>query len=367
MGFFQEMPPRHWTRFWFNKKIRKKVRFLHLLKPRGERWTLPRRHAPADLAGLAHGQRGGRRSPTIPPSPARWPRRSATRRRRTGTWRAREAAADLLGIQCLEDLYPLLDGGQGRAGGGLGGDGEGLGLDGGGGTLGLRLRDSVVPLGEDAGRGDRLHDAAHDGVAHVLRWWPDDERREQRLRGLRAGGRRAGLGGSLRGRGLGALGCGVGGVLRLAVNVLPERPSCLAARAALAWGGSLHAAGRWAACSTRAAQSGLVETMREARTGGAMPLRARTPLPAGASMGYSKAVEGVGAQRAPVAALPAPPTTNPLPPTRPRHRAFFTANGEEGHGMELKGRLGGGRRRRCDCEMEEATVARRGREARHDK
>jgi len=46
--------------FVFNKKIRKKVRFLHLLKPRGERWTLPRRHAPADLAGLAHEQRGGR-------------------------------------------------------------------------------------------------------------------------------------------------------------------------------------------------------------------------------------------------------------------------------------------------------------------
>jgi len=83
--------------------------------------------------------------------------------------------------------------------------------------------------------------------------------------------------------------------------------------------------------------------MQEARTGGATPLRARTPLPAGAATGYSEAVEGVGAERAPVAALPAPPATNLLPSTRPRHRAFFTANREEGHGMEPKGRLGGGR------------------------
>jgi len=96
-----------------------------------------------------------------------------------------EAAADLLGVR-LEDLYPLLYGGRGRAGGGLGGGGEGLDLDGGGGALGLGLRDGAVALGEDAGRRERLHKAAHDGAARALRRWPDGERWEQRLRGLRA-------------------------------------------------------------------------------------------------------------------------------------------------------------------------------------
>ena len=72
-----------------------------------------------------------------------------------------EAAADLLGVLRLEDLYPLVDGGWGRAGGGLRGDGEGLGLDGGGGALGLGLRDGSVALGEDAGHRERLHEAAH--------------------------------------------------------------------------------------------------------------------------------------------------------------------------------------------------------------
>ena len=50
---------------------------------------------------------------------------------------------------------------------------------------------------------------------------------------------------------------------------------------------------------------GIVETMREARTGGATPLQARTPLPTGAATGYSEAAEGVGAERGPVPALPA--------------------------------------------------------------
>ena len=62
-----------------------------------------------------------------------------------------EAAADLLGVLCLEDLYHPLVGGRGRAGGGLGGGGEGLGLDGGGGVLGLGLRDGAVA--RSAGRG----------------------------------------------------------------------------------------------------------------------------------------------------------------------------------------------------------------------
>ena len=62
-----------------------------------------------------------------------------------------EAAADLLGVLCLEDLYHPLVGGRGRAGGGLGGGGEGLGLDGGGGVLGLGLRDGDVA--RSAGRG----------------------------------------------------------------------------------------------------------------------------------------------------------------------------------------------------------------------
>ena len=97
-----------------------------------------------------------------------------------------EAAADLLGVLRLEDLYPLLDRGWGRVGGGLRGDGEGLGLDGGGGVLGLGLRDGSVALGEDTGRRERLHEAAHDGVVRALRRRPDGERWEQRLRGLRA-------------------------------------------------------------------------------------------------------------------------------------------------------------------------------------
>ena len=105
---------------------------------------------------------------------------------RPGLGELEEAAADLLVVLRLEDLYPLLDGGWGRAGGGLGGDGEGLGLDGGGGRLGLGLRDGAVALGEDAGRRERLHEAAHDGVARALRRRPDGERWEQRLRGLRA-------------------------------------------------------------------------------------------------------------------------------------------------------------------------------------
>ena len=114
------------------------------------------------------------------------------------------AAADLLAVLRLEDLYHPLDGGRGRAGGGLGGSGEGVGLDGGGGVLGLGLRNGAVALGEGAGRHERLHEAAHDGVVRVLRRQPDGERREQRLRGLRGGGRRGGVGGSLGGRGLGA-------------------------------------------------------------------------------------------------------------------------------------------------------------------
>jgi len=70
--------------------------------------------------------------------------------------------------------------------------------------------------------------------------------------------------------------------------------------------------------------------MREARTGGATPLRAWMPLPVGAAMGGNEAAEGVGTERAPVPALPAPPATNPSPPPRPQHRAFFTANGGGG-------------------------------------
>ena len=79
-----------------------------------------------------------------------------------------EAAADLLRVLRLEDLYHPLDGGRGRAGGGLGGSGEGVVLDGGGGVLGLGLRNGVVVLGEDAGRRERLHEAAHDGVVRAL-------------------------------------------------------------------------------------------------------------------------------------------------------------------------------------------------------
>lgn len=59
-------------------------------------------------------------------------------------------------------------------------------------------------------------------------------------------------------------------------------------------------------------------------------LRAPMPLPAGAATGCSEAAEGVGVERAPVPALPAPPATNPLPPPRPQHRAFFTADGGGG-------------------------------------
>ena len=124
-----------------------------------------------------------------------------------------EAAANLLGVQHLEDIYPLLDGGRGRAGA----NSETM-VKASAWTAaaapGLRLRVSGVALGEDAGRCNRLHEAAHDGVARALRRRPDAERREQRLRGLRAGGRWGGVGGSLGGRGLGALGRGVGGVLR---------------------------------------------------------------------------------------------------------------------------------------------------------
>ena len=105
--------------------------------------------------------------------------------------------------------------GQGLGDDGLGGGGEGLGLGGRGGALGLGLRDGAVALGEDAGRRERLHEAAHHGVARALRRRPDAERREQRLRGLGARGsrRRGGVGGSLGGRGLAALGGGVWGVL----------------------------------------------------------------------------------------------------------------------------------------------------------
>jgi len=154
-----------------------------------------------------------------------------------------EAAADLLGVQRLEDIYPLLDGGRGRAGANSETTAKASAWTAAA-APGLRLRVSAVALGEDAGRCNRLH---------ALRRRPDDERREQCLRGLRTGGQRGGVDGSLGGRELGALGCGFGGVLRLAVSVLPESPLWLAARAALAWGGSFHAAGRWAACSTQAA------------------------------------------------------------------------------------------------------------------
>ncbi|OQU83150.1 hypothetical protein SORBI_3005G083866 [Sorghum bicolor] len=80
---------------------------------------------------------------------------------------------------------------------------EGLGLDGGGGALGLGLRAGALALGEDAGRRERLHEAAHHGIARALRRRPDAERREQRLRGLGSRGSRrwGGVGGSLGGSG----------------------------------------------------------------------------------------------------------------------------------------------------------------------
>ncbi|KAG0514375.1 LOW QUALITY PROTEIN: hypothetical protein BDA96_10G186000 [Sorghum bicolor] len=99
---------------------------------------------------------------------------------------------------------------------------EGLSLDGGGGALGLGLRAGAVALGEDAGRRERLHEAAHHSIARALRRRPDAERREQRLRGLgaraAAGAASAdpsgGAGGSLGGgRWGGSHGDGVGGVL----------------------------------------------------------------------------------------------------------------------------------------------------------
>ena len=134
----------------------------------------------------------------------------------TGLGELEEAVADLLGVG-LEDLYPVLQGSRGCAGG-LRCGGEGLGLDGGGGTLGLMLREGAVALGEDAGRGQGLHDPAHHDVARVLLRRPDAERWEQRLRaGLLRGRRRGGGGGvdgGLGGRRVGALGAGVGGVLR---------------------------------------------------------------------------------------------------------------------------------------------------------
>jgi len=70
---------------------------------------------------------------------------------------------------------PLLDGGWGLGGNGLGRDDEGLGLDGRGSVLGIGLRDGAIALGEDARCHERLHKAAHHGVAHELQRWPDVE------------------------------------------------------------------------------------------------------------------------------------------------------------------------------------------------
>jgi hypothetical protein len=56
---------------------------------------------------------------------------------------------------------------RGLSGDRLGGCGEGL--DGRGGALGIGLRDGAVALGEDVGRRERLHKAAHHGAAHALR------------------------------------------------------------------------------------------------------------------------------------------------------------------------------------------------------
>jgi hypothetical protein len=55
-------------------------------------------------------------------------------------------------------------------------------------VLGIRLWDTAVDLGEDAGHREHLHKAAHHGVAHALRRRPDAERREQHLRSLGARG-----------------------------------------------------------------------------------------------------------------------------------------------------------------------------------
>jgi hypothetical protein len=163
-------------------------------------WSSRRR-----VLGLLHAPLGGRRRSGGP-----------------GLGELEEAAADLLGVR-LEHLNPLLDRGRGLGGGGLGGGREGLGLDGRGGALGLGLRNGAVALGEDAGRRERLHEAAHHGVARALRRRPDAERREQRLRGLGArSSQRGGIGGSLGRSGLAALGGCVGGVLRHSCHLRGE-------------------------------------------------------------------------------------------------------------------------------------------------
>jgi hypothetical protein len=52
---------------------------------------------------------------------------------------------------------------------------KGLGFDGHSGTLGIRLRDGTVTLGEDVGCREHLHEAVHHSVARALRWRPNAE------------------------------------------------------------------------------------------------------------------------------------------------------------------------------------------------